>query len=99
MKPIILALVAAVAIAALSACGDDDEAATDPTGATHHYDRASSRINPGDFTNVIDNPLFPISAFASQVYEGEETDPDTGETITTRVEITVLPTKRRRSPA
>ena len=54
--------------------------------------RQTSAINPADFQVTIDNPLLPISTLGPAIFEGEETDPDTDETITTRVESTVLPT-------
>jgi len=54
--------------------------------------RAASAINPADFQVKVDNPLFPLSSLGPTVFEGEERDPDTDETITTRVESKVLPT-------
>jgi hypothetical protein len=72
--------IAASALLVLAACGDDDGGGN----------AAPADIDPADFSATVDNPLFPLSTFTTQVYEGEETDPDTGETIETRVEITVL---------
>jgi hypothetical protein len=40
---------------------------------------------------VITNPLFPLSSLRALVYEGEERDAETGETIQLRVEVTILP--------
>jgi len=54
--------------------------------------RQTSAVNPADFQVTVDNPLLPLSTLAPTVFEGEERDPDTDETITTRVESTVLPT-------
>ncbi|MDO8614281.1 MAG: hypothetical protein Q7T33_00910 [Dehalococcoidia bacterium] len=48
-------------------------------------------LSPADFQTTIDNPLFPLSSLQPKVFEGEENDPDTGETIKTRLESTVLP--------
>ncbi|MDP2858757.1 MAG: hypothetical protein Q8P50_12370, partial [Bacillota bacterium] len=39
----------------------------------------------------MDNPFFPLSSLKPKVFEGEEKDPDSGETIKTRLESTVLP--------
>ncbi|MGH2531353.1 MAG: hypothetical protein ACRDJW_03500 [Thermomicrobiales bacterium] len=39
---------------------------------------------------VVTNPFFPLASVRYKEYVGEETDPDTGETIQTRVEETVL---------
>lgn len=82
----------ALAALALSACGGDDDEATSTPAATDAP--AANGIDPADFSNVIDNPLFPMSSFTKQVYEGEETGPETGETIATRVEMTVLPDEK-----
>lgn len=50
----------------------------------------AAAIDPADFSKTVDNPLFPISTFKTVSYMGEETDPDTGDTIETRVKFTVL---------
>lgn len=50
----------------------------------------SGKLDPDDFSTEIDNPLFPLSNFETKIFEGEETDPDTGEIISTRLESTVL---------
>jgi len=50
--------------------------------------------NPEDFSTNIDNPLFPLSSFETKIFEGEETDPDTG-IISTRLESTVLEKTRK----
>jgi len=47
-------------------------------------------VDPGEFSNHIDNPLFPLSNLETKIFEGKETDPDTGEIIKTRLESTVL---------
>lgn len=66
----------------LSACGGSDEdTSPTPSGAA---------INPADFQTTIDNPLYPLASGDEWVFEGEEVDPDTGESFTTRVEVTVL---------
>ncbi|MGH2559999.1 MAG: hypothetical protein ACRDJH_13105 [Thermomicrobiales bacterium] len=51
---------------------------------------ASPVANPETFGPVVTNPYFPLASVRYKEYAGEETDPDTGETILTRVEETVL---------
>ena len=63
--------------ALLTACGDG---ATDGTSA----------IDPADFQALLDNPYFPLASLGTLVYEGEELDAETGETIQIRIEATVL---------
>jgi len=48
-------------------------------------------IDPADFQAKVDNPFFPLASLGPKVFEGEETNPETGESIETRVESTVLP--------
>lgn len=69
-----------LAAALLAACGD---------GGTDS-DETSSGIDPADFQAQVDNPFFPLSSLGTQVYEGEELDAETGETIQIRIESTVL---------
>jgi len=88
MKLITLTAIVAAFAVAFVACGGDDEATDTPAASGSP---AANGIDPADFSATIDNPLFPMSTLTSQVYEGEETDPDTAETIEVRVEITVLP--------
>jgi hypothetical protein len=83
---ITLTLTVALLALTLGACGDDDEEAGQEPAAGSP---AASGINPADFSAVVDNPLFPLTSTETMVYEGEETDPDTGETIAVRVESTV----------
>lgn len=45
-----------------------------------------SRLSP-----LVTNPFFPLASLRSTVLEGEEHDPDTGETIAVRIEMTVRP--------
>jgi hypothetical protein len=52
-------------------------------------------IVAADFSPVVTNPFFPLAALRSTRYEGEETDPDDGETVAIRVEETVLPETRQ----
>jgi hypothetical protein len=73
---------AGLAAGILSACGGGDEDA--------NQTQSGPAINPADFQTAIDNPLYPLSPGEEWTYEGEEVDPDTGETFTTRVEVTVL---------
>jgi len=69
----------ALMAALLAACGGGDTQQPSPTS------------NPADFQVTVDNRLYPLPASSQQVYEGEERDPDTGNTIKTRVESRVLP--------
>jgi hypothetical protein len=69
----------ALMAALLAACGGGDTQQPSPTS------------NPADFQATVDNRLYPLPASSQQVYEGEERDPDTGNTIKTRVESRVLP--------
>lgn len=66
----------------LSACGGDGDG--DGPSAT------GAAVNPADFSTTIDNPLYPLTPGDTWVFEGEEVDPDTGDSFTTRVEVTVL---------
>jgi hypothetical protein len=47
--------------------------------------------DPADFSTTIDNPLFPLSSLGPKVFDGETVDPDTGDTLVTRLESRVLP--------
>jgi len=67
----------------LAACGGDDEAET-PTNT------AAAALEPAAFQATVDNEFFPLAPGARLVYEGEEIDEETGETIAVRVESTVL---------
>jgi hypothetical protein len=51
---------------------------------------AQEEIDPAEFSPTITNPYFPLSTLGPKVFEGEDTDPDTGETTPTRLESTVL---------
>ena len=73
---------AGLAAGILSACGGGDEDAS-PT-------QSGPGLNPADFQTAIDNPLHPLTPGDEWTYEGEEVDPDTGESFTTRVEVAVL---------
>jgi len=70
-------------------CGGDSE--TDTATRTPATTTTVPGIDPADFNATVDNPLFPLAGVSKLVYEGEETDPDTGETIAARVEMTILP--------
>jgi hypothetical protein len=52
---------------------------------------ATPAVDLSSLSPVVTNPFFPLASLRSTVLEGEEEDPDTGETIQTRVELTVLP--------
>jgi len=82
MKPyyvVVLGILVA-GMALLAACGE--ESAEQPP---------LTPVGPADFQAEVDNPFFPLSSIQTQVYEGEERDPETGETIEIRIESTVLP--------
>jgi hypothetical protein len=79
-------LVAAVALAITAIT-----LASPITAAGGNGSPTPGEINPRDFTAEIDNPLFPLSTLGQKVFEGEETDPDTGELVLTRFTSTVLP--------
>lgn len=51
---------------------------------------ADATIDPAEFQAAVDNRFFPLSTLGPTVFEGQETDPDTGEVIELRVESTVL---------
>lgn len=90
MKTIILGGIVLALTILIVACGGGDSE-TDTAIPTHAAGTQVSGIDPADFSARIDNPLFPLTGASRLVYEGEETDADTGETFTTRVEMTVLP--------
>jgi hypothetical protein len=94
MKLIGIAMVG-LALTIFSACGSDaaDETPAGTSGTAETVTGAA--IDPAAFSATIDNPLFPLSEYSKLVYEGEEVDPDTGETITTRVEMTVMPESKK----
>jgi hypothetical protein len=82
MKRIVLLACSATVALAVGACGGDPSESTPTPVPT---------LNPADFSATIDNPLFPLSSLGPKVFEGDETDPDTGETVHARIEHTVLP--------
>jgi hypothetical protein len=52
---------------------------------------ATPPVDLGRLSPIVSNPFFPLASLHSMVLEGEEADPDTGDPIQTRVELTVLP--------
>jgi len=78
-----------LAAALLAACGEESKS---PSGTTPSATAttATTAIDPADFRAEVDNPLFPLTAGTTFVYEGEEVDSETGETIEIRIESTVL---------
>ena len=46
---------------------------------------------PDDLSATVDNPFFPLAPGTSRRYEGQEVDPDTGETVDLRVREHVSP--------
>lgn len=92
MKHIGIALLVALMVAASMACSDGDSPTDSPSNTAEPSGTGSAAgVDPADFSAQIDNPLFPLSSYSKLVYEGEEIDPKTDETITSRVEMTVLP--------
>lgn len=53
-------------------------------------ERPASTLDPADFQARVDNPFFPLISDGTLVYEGEEADAETGETVEIRIESTVL---------
>lgn len=86
MKAFTLMVVCVGLLFLMASCGGDEEAATGAGTSS-----PASGLNPADFSSRVDNPLFPLTSPETAVYEGEELDPETGETIEVRVESTVLP--------
>jgi hypothetical protein len=46
---------------------------------------------PDDLSATVDNPYFPLVPGSSRSYEGQEVDPETGETVDLRVQERVSP--------
>lgn len=61
------------------------------TGANAPSGRAQTEIDPADFSPTITNKYFPLSLVGPKVFEGTDTDPDTGEVVQTRLESRTLP--------
>jgi hypothetical protein len=76
-------------LALLVACGDDDKGDGGDGGDVVET-TAPAKLNPEDFQATVDNRFFPLEPGTTLVYEGEENDPDTGETVELRVESKVL---------
>ena len=93
MKPHVAILVGlALGSVLLGACGGGGGKNTPaPAASPTEEGTPATGLDPADFQTTIDNPFFPLSSLGPKVFEGEEEDPDTGETIKTRLESTVLP--------
>jgi hypothetical protein len=54
---------------------------------------AAQEVNavPDDLSATVDNPFFPLAPGTSRRYEGQEVNPDTGETVDLRVREHVSP--------
>ncbi len=96
---LLTALTVVLATLTFAACSDSSESTPSQTATNSSLrsptsGNSTTNIDPADFSATIDNPLFPMSNFSKLIYEGEETDPDTGETFETRVEMTVLPDEK-----
>ena len=81
--------VLALGLALLVACGGDDEGDGGDGGGGDETATAAA-LNPEDFQATVDNRFLPLRPGTKLLYEGEEQDPDTGETVKIRVESTVL---------
>jgi hypothetical protein len=77
------ALLALALIALVSAPGTTSAGKKGP-------EAAPGGLNPADFSTTIDNPLFPLSSLGTKAFEGQETDPETGETVDVSLVSTVL---------
>ena len=86
----LLALAAAVSIAVAAAI-----LAPSITSAGGNGGGGSGKLDPNDFSTTIDNPLFPLSNLETKIFEGQETDPDTGEIVSASLISTVLPRSAR----
>lgn len=51
---------------------------------------ATPALDPADFSPIVTNPFFPLATVRHKQYSGQETDADTGETVQTGVEESVL---------
>jgi hypothetical protein len=79
--------VAALAIT-LAACSDGGDDGADTADGS----RVSARdlgVAPTDLSPTIDHPFVAFASMSGAVFEGEEVDPDTGESLPIRVESTV----------
>jgi hypothetical protein len=83
-----------IAFMAAACSGGDDsrpnEQARESTSSTPTSSTPTGDINPGDFTAKVDHPLFSLSSYRLQFFEGSERAPDTGKSIKTRIEKRVL---------
>jgi hypothetical protein len=52
---------------------------------------ATPAVDLAGLSPIVTNPYFPLASLHATVLEGEEEDPDTGDTIAVRVEMTVRP--------
>jgi hypothetical protein len=59
-------------------------------GAAAQAQPATPAVDPSSFSTNVTNPYFPLPLGAVRIYEGDETDPDTGETHHFHIEETVL---------
>lgn len=76
----------ALGLVLVLACGDGDGGG----GNGGENTATTGALKPEDFQTTVDNRFFPLRPGETLVYEGEETDPDTGEKIKLRVESKVL---------
>jgi hypothetical protein len=75
---------------AVSSCGDDD----DDEGTAGSAESAAA-LDGSEYSAKVDNPLFPLSSLRLMVYEGNEGDPESDETVEIRSESRVLERGKR----
>ena len=66
-------------------------AAAAPRGGLAQDQTAPARLNPADYSAVIDHPLFPLTGMPVKLFVGESQDPDTGQVSKERIELRVSP--------
>ena len=86
MRRLATAVLVATAVMAV-ACGDGDDDSVDPTAPSG----GDIGVDVSALSPTVDNPYVAFASVQRAVYEGEEVDPETGETVKLRVESTVEP--------
>jgi hypothetical protein len=82
-------------VLAASACGGGSngnaaEGNTTAEGTTTSGSALGAAPDPSDCSSDVDHELVPLTSVGQKVFEGSEKDPDTGVTILTRAEQSVL---------
>jgi len=95
------AVLVALALTVTACSGADEETATpgsagtSPAAETTPAENTSApaqddELDPARFSAAVDHPLVPLSSVRRTVFQGRDTDPESGETVRTRVEHRVL---------